>query len=71
MDTERHLLGAAIRRVVALPAGALWSNRWWKTGRRDRLMNTVFGAYDGDVQLIDSSAVRVHQHAAKKTTQFT
>jgi hypothetical protein len=29
-------------------------------------------AYDGDIQMIDSSVVRVHQHAAnvKKATEF-
>ena len=43
-------------------------NRWRKAGVWDRLMDTITEAYDGDVQMIDSSSVRVHQHAgcAKK-----
>ncbi len=39
-------------------------NRWRKKGIRDRLMDAVVEAYDGNVQMIDSSSVRVHQHAA-------
>ena len=39
-------------------------NRWRKAGIWDRLMDAVLAAYDGDIQIIDSSAVRVHQHAA-------
>ena len=43
-------------------------NRWRKAGVWDRLMDAITEAYDGDVQMIDSSSVRVHQHAgcAKK-----
>ena len=39
-----------------------------KAGVWDRLMDAITEAYDGDVQMIDSSSVRVHQHAgcAKK-----
>lgn len=46
--------------------------RWRKAGVWDRLMDAVSEAYDGDIQMIDSSVVRVHQHAAsvKKTTEF-
>ena len=35
-------------------------------------MDAITEAYDGDIQMIDSSVVRVHQHAAnvKKATQF-
>ena len=35
-------------------------------------MDAITEAYDGDIQMIDSSLVRVHQHAAnvKKATQF-
>jgi hypothetical protein len=38
----------------------------------DRLMDAITEAYDGDIQMIDSSVVRVHQHAAnvKKAPQF-
>ena len=46
-------------------------NRWRKAGVWDRLLEAVSKAYDGDIQMIDSSSIRVHQHAAnaqKKTT---
>ena len=35
-------------------------------------MDAITEAYDGDIQMIDSSVVRVHQHAAnvKKAMQF-
>ncbi len=39
-------------------------NRWRKAGVWDRTMDAVSEAYDGDIQMIDSSVVRVHQHAA-------
>ena len=39
-------------------------NRWRKKGIRDRLMDAIVKACDGDIQMIDSSSVRVHQHAA-------
>ena len=44
-------------------------NRWRKAGVWDRLMDAITKAHDGDVQMIDSSIVRVHQHASgvKKT----
>ncbi len=47
-------------------------NRWRKAGHWDRLMDAITEAYDGDIQMIDSSLVRVHQHATnvKKATQF-
>ena len=38
--------------------------RWTKAGVWDRLMDAVSAAHDGKVQMIDSSSVRVHQHAA-------
>jgi transposase len=38
-------------------------NRWRKAGIWDRLMDAVVKAHDGKVQMIDSSLVRVHQHA--------
>ncbi|GAB6052827.1 hypothetical protein JCM17960_16470 [Magnetospira thiophila] len=41
-------------------------NRWRKAGVWDRIMDTVTEAYDGDIQMIDPSVVRVHQHAAGK-----
>ena len=45
-------------------------NRWRKKGVWERLLQAVSAAYDGDIQMIDSSSIRVHQHAAnapKKT----
>ncbi len=47
-------------------------NRWRKVGVWDRLMDTVTKAHGGEVQMIDSSIVRVHQHASgvKKTVQI-
>ena len=36
-------------------------NRWRKAGVWDRLMDAITAAYDGDVQMIDTSIVRVHQ----------
>jgi transposase len=47
-------------------------NRWRKAGIWDRLMNAIVKAHDGKVQMIDSSIVRVHQHASgvKKRVEF-
>jgi transposase len=39
-------------------------NRWRKAGIWDRLMEAVTKAHNGKVQMIDSSIVRVHQHAS-------
>ena len=39
-------------------------NRWRKRGIWARLLGAVSEAYDGDIQMIDSSSIRVHQHAA-------
>jgi transposase len=46
--------------------------RWRKAGVWDRIMAAVSQAYDGNVQMIDSTSVRVHQHAAnsKKATRI-
>lgn len=38
--------------------------RWRRIGVWDRLFAAVSAAYDGDLQMIDSSSIRVHQHAA-------
>ena len=38
--------------------------RWRKAGVWDRLMDEITKTHQGDVQMIDSSVVRVHQHAA-------
>jgi transposase len=37
---------------------------WREIGVWDRLFAAVSRAYDGDLQMIDSSSIRVHQHAA-------
>lgn len=39
-------------------------NRWRKAGVWDRLMDAITKAYDGNVQMIDTSVVRVHQQGA-------
>ena len=36
--------------------------RWAKIGVWDRIFEAVSAAYDGDLQMIDSSSIRVHQH---------
>jgi transposase len=38
--------------------------RWRKAGVWDRLMDSIAIAHDGDIQMIDSASVRVHQQAA-------
>ncbi len=38
--------------------------RWRKAGIWDKIMDAISEAYDGDIQMIDSSSIRVHQHAA-------
>jgi transposase len=38
--------------------------RWRAAGVWDRLLEAVSRAYDGDIVMIDSSCVRVHQHGA-------
>ena len=39
-------------------------NRWRKARIWDRLMGAIVKAHDGREQMIDSSIVRVHQHAS-------
>jgi transposase len=42
-------------------------NRWRKAGVWDRLMDAIIAAHEArglDVQMIDSTSVRVHQQAA-------
>lgn len=39
-------------------------NRWRKAGIWDTILAAVSKAYDGDIQIIDSSSIRVHQRAA-------
>ena len=38
--------------------------RWRKAGVWDRLLDEISKAYDGDIIMIDSTCVRVHQHGA-------
>jgi transposase len=38
--------------------------RWRKAGVWDRLMDAMTEAYDGDIQMIDSTSIRAHQQAA-------
>src|SRR4029434_8626742 len=47
-------------------------NRWRKAGIWDGMMDAIVKAHDGKVQMIDSSIVRVHQHASgvKKRVEF-
>jgi transposase len=47
-------------------------NRWRKAGIWDKFMDAIVKAHDGKVQMIDSSIVRVHQHASgvKKRVEF-
>ena len=40
--------------------------RWRKEGVWDRLFAAVARAYEGQVQMIDSSSIRVHQHGANR-----
>ena len=36
--------------------------RWAKIGVWDRIFEAVSAAYDGDLQMVDSSSIRIHQH---------
>ncbi len=47
-------------------------NRWRKAGIWDKLMDAIVKAHNGEVQMIDISIVRVHQHASgvKKRAAF-
>ena len=38
--------------------------RWRKRGVWDRLFTELAKAHDGDLQFVDSSSVRLHQHGA-------
>jgi transposase len=47
--------------------------RWRKAGVWDRMMDAITAAYDGDIQMIDSTSVRAHRQAAtaKREVQIT
>ena len=75
---ERHLLAASHWSALGGHPGAVWSAHDLREplqplaqgGRLDRLLEAALKAYDGDIQMIDSSSIRVHLHAAntnKKT----
>jgi len=38
--------------------------RWARIGVWDRIFEAISKAYYGDLQMIDSSSIRVHQHGA-------
>lgn len=38
--------------------------RWRKIGVWDRIFEAIAKAYDGDLQSVDSSSIKVHQHGA-------
>ena len=38
--------------------------RWRRAGVGDRLMDAISVAYDGDIQMTDSTSIRAHQQAA-------
>lgn len=46
--------------------------RWTKAGVWDQIMDAITEAYDGDIQMIDGTSVRVHHSAAtlKKATRI-
>jgi transposase len=46
-------------------------NRWRKAGVWARILEAVSLAYDGDIHMIDSSSIRVHQRAANAKKRWT
>src|SRR5262249_25601855 len=55
------------RHVLVLRTGAPWRDLpepWCKAGIWDRLMDAIVKAFDGKMEMIDSSIVRVHQYAS-------
>ncbi len=38
--------------------------RWRKLGVWDRIFAAISAAYEGDLQMVESSSVRVHKHGA-------
>jgi transposase len=69
---ERHLLGSALWRSLARPAGILWPRtpfynrfvRWRQVGVCDRIMDALAAGHDAAVEMIDTFVMRVHQHGA-------
>src|SRR5690242_19737159 len=69
---QRHLLGAAVRAPwrdlpdIFGPYTTCYNRfvRWRRAGVWGKIMNSLAGAHDAAVQMIDTSIVRVHQHGA-------
>lgn len=71
---QRHSMAVSDRIVLGGRAGALrpahdaqqplLALAWRAAGVWDRLLEAVNRGYDGDIVMIDSSCVRVHQHGA-------
>ena len=69
---QRRLLAAAHRSPWAEiperygPSTTCYNRfvRWAKIGVWGRIFEAISRAYDGDLQMIDSSSIRVHQHGA-------
>jgi transposase len=67
---QRHLLDIVVGGTMARSAGKLWPwttcynrfVRWRMAGIWDSIMGALAECYDGSVQMIDTSIVRVHQH---------
>lgn len=68
-----HAHGATFRSAMG-PATTVYNrfNRWRKAGVWAPIMDAITAACDGDVQMIDTSIVWAHQHAAgsQKTVEF-
>ena len=64
VDDRRVLIGI----FWVLRSGAPWRDLpdvcWRRAGIWTSIMNALAAAHDGSVQMIDTSMVRVHQHAA-------
>jgi len=54
-NCKQHELEGSLYRAMVFECG---SSDW------DRIFDAVSKAYDGDLQMVDSSSIRVHQHAA-------
>ena len=65
---ERQFLGAALGCAYEHygPRTTCYNRivRWRKAGVGDQLMDAITEAYDGDIQMIDSTSVRAHEQAA-------
>jgi transposase len=76
VDDRRVLNGIYWRLRTGSPWADIWERygrattcynrfvRWRKLGVWDTIFDAVSKTYDGDLQMVDSSSIRVHQHAA-------